>query len=83
MAAFSNRPGQRKNALGRKLEAVVGMIDRGEYQNAIDKLLDDIRIKADGSLGSDPTDDWITDPDVQQEVCSMIDELVSYIRTLM
>ena len=79
---FTNNPDQRKNALAEKLEEVLELIDAGEYQEAIDKLQNDIRAKADGSVDGDPSNDWITDPDEQQEICAMIDYLIAYLETL-
>jgi len=80
--AFKNNAEQRKNALSNKLEAVMALIDAGEYQDAINKLKNDIRSKCDGSLGGNPKNDWITDPDVQAELCAMIDALIAYLETL-
>jgi len=81
--AFEKNAKQRKNALHNKLEAVIDLIDAGEYQQAIDKLQDDIRAKADGSLGGNPNNDWITDPTAQQEICAMIDDIVANLQLLL
>ncbi len=80
--AFNKNPGQRKNALSNKLDAVMEMIEHCRYQEAIDKLLHDIRAKADGSLGGNPSNDWIVDTDAQTDLCDMIDDLIAYIHSL-
>jgi hypothetical protein len=81
--AFRNNARQRKRALHNSLEAVVGQIEAGEYQDAINKLRNDIRAKADGSLGGNPKNDWITDPAAQQEICAMIDDIIANLQLLL
>ena len=76
---FINNAEQRKNAFSEKFDEVFALIDAGEYEEAIDKLQNDIRAKCDGSLGGNPDNDWITDPEAQQQVCAMIDELIAYL----
>ena len=80
--AFKNNPDQRKNAFSEKLDEVIELIDAGEYQKAIDKLQHDIRAKADGYVDGNPKDDWITDPEAQEEICTMIDDLIAYLEHL-
>lgn len=77
---------QRKNALYEKLitnddgDAVLQLIAASKYQDAINKLQNDIRAKMDGDSTAK---DWITNPEAQQELCSMIDSLVACLRTLL
>jgi uncharacterized delta-60 repeat protein len=80
--AFKNNPTNRKNAFSNKIEEVMDLIDTGEYENAIDKLERDIRAKADGSMGGNPRNDWVTDPDAQEDICQFVDDLISYLETL-
>jgi len=81
--AFKINPDQRKNALSEKLDEVNGLIEAGEYQEAIEKLQNDIRAKADGYVDGNPVNDWIIDPDEQQERCMMVDDLIAYLETLL
>ena len=81
--AFTKNPDQLKNALSEKLDETIGLMDAGEYQEAIDKLQNDIRAKADGHVDGTPANDWITDPEEQQEICAMIDDLIAYLETLL
>jgi hypothetical protein len=81
--AFKNNADQRKKALSNSLQAVIDLINAGEIQQAIDKLLNDIRAKADGSLGGNPNNDWITDPAAQQEICAMVDDIVADLQLLL
>lgn len=81
--AFKNNPRQRKNALKNKLEEVFIKIENKEYQEAIQKLQNDIRAKADGTVGGDPKDDWIIDTKAQNEICTMIDDLITYLMGLL
>lgn len=69
---FKNKPDQQKNALQNKLEVIQGLVEKENYQGAINKLTNDIRCKMDGN----PKNDWITDPTTQRELCAMIDELI-------
>jgi hypothetical protein len=78
---FRNNPDQRKNALSEKLNEVLDLIETERYQEAIDKLQHDIRVKADGSLGGNPKNDWITDPAAQLELSAMIDDLIAQLQT--
>jgi hypothetical protein len=71
--AFKNNPDSRKNALTNKLEAMKKQIENGATEGAKHKLLNDIRAKMDGNMNSD----WVVDPDVQEELCSMIDAILA------
>jgi hypothetical protein len=51
--------------------------DRSSACFSINQLQNEVRVRTDGSLGGDPEDDWITDPLAQEQVCGMIDELIS------
>ncbi|MBN2463579.1 MAG: SBBP repeat-containing protein [Dehalococcoidia bacterium] len=77
--AFKNNPEQRKNALWNKLNEVWTKIDNQEYQEAINKLQNDVRAKADGDKKAE---DWIVAPEAQREICRMVDELIAYISGL-
>jgi len=78
--AFKDNSQQRKNALRNKLEEVFAKIENREYQDAVNKLQNDIRTKADG----DPTaEDWIISPTAQEQICDIIDELISYFKDLL
>jgi hypothetical protein len=80
--AFEGDPAQRKNALANKLAAVAELIADCKHAEAIDKLAHDLRAKMDGALGGNPTNDWITDPQAQADLCAMIDALIAHIETL-
>lgn len=81
--SFKNNADKRKHALSEKLEEVNELIEAGEYQEAINKLQKDIRAKADGQVDGNPRNDWINDPEKQQEICAMIDELVEQLKTFL
>lgn len=71
--AFKNNGKNRKKTFANKLGAVQKMIDEGRYEEAMDKLLNDIRAKLDGGDGND----WITDPDAAADLLDRIDTLVN------
>jgi len=81
--AFVNNPAQRKNALGEKLKAIERMIAAQDYDQAIDKLQNDLRSKADGCFGGEPNNDWIVDCDVQEELLNLMDILIEYLASLL
>lgn len=81
--AFKNNPDQRKNALRNKLTEVFAKIENKEYQEAINKLQNDIREKADGYIDGNLKNDWIINPEVQKEICKMIDDLIIYLQNLL
>ncbi len=78
--AFKNNPTQRKNTLSQKLDEVIQLIDAGAYHDAINKLKNDIRAKADGHVDGNSRNDWIKNPQAQQEICHMIDDLIAYLQ---
>ncbi len=75
---FKNNADNRKNALVNKLEEVRTMINDGDYEGAIDKLLNDIRPKMDG----EGKNDWIICEEAQNDLTGMIDELIEYLESL-
>ena len=81
-SAFDGPADQRKNALANQFAAVDNMIRVKNYKGAIQKLQIEIRAKADGSVGGNPNNDWITDPKAQKDICAMIDALIAYLNTL-
>ncbi len=82
---FKEPAEQRKNALHEKLieneegDAVLQLIEAGLYEEALEKLQNDIRPKCDGD--PDP-EDWVTDPGAQADLLAMIDWLIDYLETL-
>ena len=81
--AFKNNADQRKKAFSNKLNGVVALINEGSLQSAIKKLQKDLRAKMDGSLGGNPKNDWITNPEAQQELCTMIDDMVVCLKEML
>jgi outer membrane protein assembly factor BamB len=75
---FKNNADNRKNALVNKLEEVRAMINNGDYEAAIDKLVNDIRPKMDG----EGKNDWIICEDAQDDLTGMIDQLIDYLESL-
>jgi chitodextrinase len=79
---FKANPAQRKNALHQKYLEIVKKIDNKAYQGAEQSLLDDMRAKADGSVGGDPANDWITYDPAQSEIAGMIDSIRDYLEAV-
>ena len=73
-----------KNALTNKINAVLEMIDLGLYQEALDKLQNDILDKTNGCIEAGDADknDWIINCDDQNQVYPIIMEAIEYLITL-
>lgn len=78
---FRDRADERRTALERKLENVENLIVDGKYRTAMDKLIDDIRLKTDGECGGDPQDDWIVHGK-SLELCRRIDDIIGELQKL-
>lgn len=75
--AFDQNPGQRRGVLVKQLESVRSKIEGGQTNAAIQKLENSIRGKADGCVGGNPNNDWITDCAAQAVFIEAIDALLA------
>jgi PKD domain. len=80
--SFSGKADQRKDALANKFSALEQMIANGDGNGGINSLKNDIRAKADGQIDGKTENDWILGYDNQNEICSLIDDLVRYLAML-
>jgi len=73
-----------KNALTNKINAALAQIDKGNYQNALNKLQNDILGKTDGcaNTGAPEPNDWIEDCESQDEVYQMVMEAINLLQEL-
>jgi beta propeller repeat protein len=78
--AFTKNPDKHKIAFSNKINQAIISIDSGNITDAIN-LLNAMRAQADGSLGGNPKNDVIIDPETQHEIYAMIDYLVSYLQS--
>ena len=81
--SFSKNADKQRSNLGSKLDEIAQKIADGDYQGAINKLNNNIKNFADGSLGGNPKNDWIIEPESQQEIGDMVDSITAYLETLM
>ena len=77
--AFKSSPQQRRNALENKFSAVLQKLGDHKPWGAIQDLRSDVRGKVDG----DVSNDWITDPTAQAEICQKIDDITAYLETFL
>ncbi|MEW6683478.1 MAG: PKD domain-containing protein [Nitrospirota bacterium] len=72
------------NALTNKINSVLGLIEQGLYQEALDKLQNDILGKTDGcaTTGSPDKNDWIIDCDEQAMVYPLVMEAIQLVGRL-
>ncbi|UCB58836.1 MAG: hypothetical protein JSV67_00640 [Thermoplasmatales archaeon] len=78
---FKDKASTRKKAFSNKFNAIYKILEDEDYQKLIDKLIKDVRIKADGLIDGDPTDDWIIDYDRQYHICMKVDDINTYLET--
>jgi parallel beta-helix repeat protein len=81
-SAFRNS--SNRTALASKIEAVLLMIDRGEYAQALNKLQNDVLKKTDGCArsGAPDKDDWIATCEYQQIVYSRVTRTIQALEFL-
>lgn len=77
--AFSGNSTNQIKTFTNKLDSVIDMIENGDYQQAIDKLENDVRKKLDGCVkkGAPDKNDWITDCEAQALLNEWIDITVA------
>jgi hypothetical protein len=75
-SAFKPKADKRKKSFEYKLDVIQKMIDNENYQDAIEKLQNDILTKIDGFHGGDPDDDWIIDEVAQNDVYQKVVNLI-------
>ena len=80
-SCFKGQAAQRKNAFSEKLMEIISILEAGDTKGAIEKLMHDIRAKADGWVDGHPSNDWIVGEEPQGDLCMIIDELVKYLRS--
>jgi hypothetical protein len=73
-----------KNVLTNKINAALEEIERGSYQNALDKLENDILGKMNGcyQTGIPDKNDWLTDCSSQEQIYSLIIEAMDLLQAL-
>jgi len=73
------------NALTNKIDEVLAMIDSGMYEDALDKLENDILKKTDGCANSGVPDknDWIETCEQQEQIYPLVLETIEYVESLM
>lgn len=78
--AFKNK--NLANALTNKINAVLTMIDNGEYANAVDKLSSDILAKTDGCAieGAPDKNDWLITCAAQGQLYPLIIEAIGFLK---
>ncbi len=82
-SCFKGQAAQRKNAFSEKFFEIMSFLEAGETEGAIEKLMQDIRAKADGWVDGHPNNDWIVDEEAQGNLCMILDELVRYLGSSM
>ena len=73
-----------QNTLTNKLAAVIQIVERGEYAEALNKLENDLLPKSDGCAAKGVSDknDWITDCAAQEDVYAWLEEMIRLIEEL-
>jgi PKD repeat protein len=82
-SAFERKADKIKATLDSKFDAIDRMLQHEAYVATIQILREDIRQKVDGEIDGKPGNDWIIDPDLQQEICQKIDDITAYLEYLL
>ena len=74
-----------KNALLNKIDAVLEMIEEGNYTGALSKLEHDILAKMNGCVkrGEPDKNDWIITCEEQSRVYPLVVETIEYVKSFM
>lgn len=80
-SAFSGKEAQKKATFANIFNALDDMITDEEWNGYITALQNNVRSKADGHVDGKANDDWIKTEDPQRQVCTMVDDIVAYVRT--
>lgn len=92
-SAFRNNPSQRKNAFCEKTDEVIQLVEYAAnstdpvvqdqfYQDAIDKLQNDIGVKMDSHAGGEKNNDWVTDEKAQEFIYRDVQKLIKELQGL-
>jgi acetyl esterase/lipase len=71
--------GEAGRVLAAKLAEVMRLVEAGLFEEAVDKLLHDIRAKVDGGT---PAQDWVVDPAIRSRLCGRIDHIAEGLEDL-
>ena len=73
-----------RDSLINKINAVLGMIDQGNYATAVGKLQNDVIERTDGctTVGSPDSDDWILTCEGQSQVYPLVIDAMEYLQNL-
>lgn len=92
-SSFKNNPSQRKNAFCEKTSEVIQLIEYAAnstdpvvqdqfYQDAIEKLQNDIGAKMDSFTGGEKNNDWVTDEKTQEPLYGSVHKLIKELQEL-
>ncbi len=92
-SSFKNNPSQRKNAFCEKTDEVIQLIEDAAnstdpvvqdqfYQDAIEKLQNDIGTKMDSYAGGEKNNDWVTDEKAQEPIYKDVQKLIKELQEL-
>lgn len=80
---FKGKAAKRKASLHNMILAVHDMLVDMEYNGAINDLHNNIREKTDGLIDGKTNNDWIDDYNAQYHICMKIDDINTYLATLL
>jgi hypothetical protein len=80
---FKPNSNTRKTAINNMFSALNHKLAQGNCNGAINSLTHDIRQKADGLIDGKKGNDWMMNQEIQQQICTMIDNISDYLRSLL
>jgi hypothetical protein len=80
---FKNKASKKKKVFDNMFNTLDKKLADEDYEGMINFLLHNVRRKVDGHVDGSLKNDWITDPDVQEELCRQIDDIIDYLTSLL
>ena len=80
---FKNKASNKKKVFDKMFNTLDKKLADEDYKGMINYLLHNIRSKVDGHVDGSLKNDWITDADIQEELCHQIDDIIDYLTSLL
>lgn len=80
--SFVNNADQKKNALSNMIDALHHMVNVEDYTGAIQYVHHNFLPKVDGFMGGNANNDWIKDPQAQEKLTQILNDIFEYLASL-
>jgi hypothetical protein len=80
--SFAGNANNKKNALSNMIDALHYMVRVGDYHGAITYVQHNLVPRVDGFIGGNANNDWIKDPQAQEKLAQMLNDICDYLASL-